>query len=173
MNRKGALRGASFVPQAPNVEGRTSMNLVFLGDTEHEKLQTEQIRVLQERELAPTVIRWTPGDMTLFSELDQLASPITMIASRHGSIPATSWTSRNPTRVRRLILLHPSLHLGLPYQPLPAPHFVPTMVVVNSKEFHPSADQLSSLVGKFFHDYALHITPESAELKDTLSLLSL
>lgn len=148
------------------------MNLIFLGDNEHAKLQAQQIQSLRQRELEPTVLSWSVGDMGVFNRLDELDPPVTLIASRHGSVPATSWTSRNPTRVRRLVLLHPSLHLGLPYQPVPAPHFVPTLVVVNSKEFHPSAEQIASVAGKLFHDYALHITSEPAELQDTLTLLA-
>lgn len=148
------------------------MNLVFLTDNEHQSLQAQQLKALQERGLEPTVLNWKVGDMEFFRDLEALPAPFILIASRHGSVPATSWTSRNPTRVRRLILLHPSLHLGLPYQPVPQPHFVPTMVVVNSKEFYPSADQITAVAGKFFHDYAIHVTSEPAELKDTLSLLS-
>lgn len=148
------------------------MNLCFLADNEHQTLQAQQIQALHERQLEPTVITWTVGDMEVFRELDALSAPTVLIASRHGAVPATSWTSRNPASVRRLILLHPSLHLGLPYQPIPAPHFVPTLVVVNSKEFYPSADHISAVAGKLFHDYALHITSEPPALTDTLSLLS-
>ncbi len=148
------------------------LNLIFVGDNEHAKLQARQVQSLRQRELEPTVMTWTVGDMSIFDRLEDLEAPVTLVASRHGSVPATSWTSRNPTRVRRLVLLHPSLHLGLPYQPVPAPHFVPTLVVVNSKEFHPSADQIASFAGKLFHDYALHITSEPAELQDTLTLLA-
>ncbi len=149
------------------------MNLVFLTDNEHQSLQAQQLLALQERGLQPSMLNWTVGDMGIFKELDALEAPLLLIASRHGAVPAASWTSRNPTKVRRLVLLHPSLHLGLPYQPVPQPHFVPTIVVVNSKEFYPSADQITAVVSKFFHDYALHITSEPAELKDTLSLLSI
>lgn len=148
------------------------MNLVFLGDNEHQSLHSQQVATLEQRGLEPAVLSWGLSDLSIFQELQQQPSPVTLLASRHGSVPATIWTSRNPGRVRRLVLLHPSLHLGLPQQALPAPHFVPTLVVVNSKEFHPAADQIAILAGKFFHDYALHITSESAELKDTLSLLA-
>lgn len=151
------------------------MTVLFLGDRDHQALQEKQVATLREREeLTFEVEFWDTSDMSIFSRLDAHPDPtLTLIGSRHGSVPATHWTARNPRRVRRLVLLHPSLHLNLPYQPLPTPHFVPTMVVCNSKEFIPSADQISMLAGKLFHDYALHITPEPMELKDTLSLISL
>ena len=150
------------------------MSLIYLGDSDHRPLQEKQVEVLSARELELQVEYWNPSDMSIFARLDAHPEPrVTLIASRHGAIPATHWTARNPNRVRRLILLHPSLHLNLPYQPPPLPHFVPTMVVANSKEFIPPADQVAALAGKLFHDYALHITPEPPELKDTLNLLSL
>lgn len=150
------------------------MSLVFLGDADHRPLQEKQVEVLAARDLELLVEYWNTSDMAIFSRLDAHAEPrLTLIASRHGAVPATHWTARNPSRVRRLILLHPSLHLNLPYQPPPVPHFVPTLVIANSKEFIPPADQVAALAGKLFHDYALHITPEPPELKDTLSLLSL
>lgn len=150
------------------------MRFFFLGDQDHQPLQEKQVATLIERELDPTVEYWNTSDMAIFARLDALPQgPLTLIASRHGAVPATHWTARNPSRVRRMVLLHPSLHLNLPYQPSPMPHFVPTMVVCNSKEFIPSADQIGALAGKLFHDYALHITSEPAELKDTLNLLSL
>lgn len=150
------------------------MTILFLGDTDHKVLQEKQVAALATRELEVVVEYWNSSDMSIFSRLDALPPErLTLIASRHGAVPATHWTARNPNRVRRLVLLHPSLHLNLPYQPPPTPHFVPTMVVCNSKEFLPSADQLGSLAGKLFHEYVLHITPEPADLKDTLSLLAL
>lgn len=153
------------------------MAIFFLGDTEHQTLQEKQVATLQKRELELLVDYWDTSDLSVFTRLEAAAekagAPITLLASRHGAIPATHWTARNPQRVRRLLLLHPSLHLTLPYQQLPAPHFVPTMVVCNSKEFIPSSAQLSVLAGKLFHDYALHITAEPLELTDTLSLIHL
>ncbi len=147
--------------------------ILFLGDSEHRALQEKQVASLLSRQLDLSVEYWDTSDLSIFSRLDSLAESVTLIASRHGAVPATHWTARNPRRVRRLLLLHPSLHLTLPYQPSPPPHFVPTLVICNSKEFIPSTDQLGLLAGKLFHDYALHITPEPAELADTLSLLSL
>lgn len=150
------------------------MKLLFLGDQDHQHLQEKQAAILAQRGLEPVVEYWSTSDMGIFARLDAAAAedPLTLVASRHGAVPATHWAARNPSRVRRLILLHPSLHLNLPYQPAPVAHFVPTLVVCNSKEFIPSADQVGELAGKLFHDYALHITPEPAELKDTLTLLS-
>jgi pimeloyl-ACP methyl ester carboxylesterase len=149
------------------------MTFLYLGDQDHKALQEKQVTTLQGRELELAVEYWDTSDMSIFARLDALPERVTLIASRHGAIPATHWTARNPGRVRRLVLLHPSLHLNLPYQPAPNPHFVPTLVVCNSKEFIPSADQIGALAGKLFHDYALHITPEPTDLVATLSLLSL
>jgi hypothetical protein len=148
--------------------------VLFLGDLEHRALQEQQVATLLARPLELSTEYWAPGDLSIFARLDALPErPLLLLASRHGAVPAVHWTARNPSRVRRLVLLHPSLHLNLPYQGAPAPHFVPTLVVCNSKEFIPSADQLAALAGKLFHDYALHITPERPELVDTLSLLAL
>lgn len=153
------------------------MAIIFLGDIEHRSLQEKQVATLESRELTLACVEyWDSNDTTIFSRLETLVAEhggaLTLVASRHGSVPATHWTSRNPRWVRRLVLLHPSLHLNLPYQPLPSPHFVPTLVVCNSKEFIPSSQQLSTLSGKLFCDYSLHITPEPSELEDTLRLLS-
>jgi hypothetical protein len=152
---------------------RHAMKLLFLGDQDHQTLQEKQVAALSGRDLDLMVEFWSTSDMGIFARLDALPPErLTLIASRHGAVPAVHWTARNPSRVRRLVLLHPSLHLNLPYQPAPTPHFVPTLVIANSKEFIPSADQIAALAGKLFHDYALHITAEPAELKDTLTLLS-
>lgn len=150
------------------------MKVLFLGDREHQALQEKQVASLLAREIELSAEYWDTSDMTIFARLDGQPEPrLTLVASRHGAVPAVHWTARNPGRVRRLVLLHPSLHLNLPYQPSPPPHFVPTLVICNSKEFIPSADQLGALAGKLFHDYALHITPELPELADTLSLLAI
>lgn len=147
---------------------------LFIGDRDHQPLQEKQVATLCARALEVTVEYWPVGDTSIFARLDSLPEdPLTLLASRHGAVPAVHWVARNPRRVRRLVLLHPSLHLNLPYQPAPLPHFVPTLVICNSKEFIPSTDQIADLAGKLFHEYALHVTAEPAELKDTLVLLAL
>lgn len=150
------------------------MLFIFLGDSDHRALQEHQVATLKDRQPSLQVEFWDPSDMSLFSRLEGLPEPhLHLIGSRHGAVAAVHFTARHPRRVRRLVLLHPSLHLNLPYQPPPTPHFVPTLVICHSKEFVPSADLIAQRAGLLFHDYALHLTPEPPELRETLSLLAL
>ena len=150
------------------------MSILYLGDEHHRPIQDKHVEVLKNRELDMQVDFWKVGDLSIFHQLDALpAEPITMIGARLGAVPAVAWTARNPSRVRRLILLHPSLHLNLPYQPAPVPHFVPTLVLCHNKEWDPSAEQIADYAGKLFHEYVIHLTSEPPELRDTLTLLAL
>lgn len=151
------------------------MNILYLGDEQFRPIQEQHIETLSRRGLEPTVHFWSPSDLRIFETLDKHPNddPLIIVGSRLGAIPAVHWTARNPNRVRRQILLHPSLHLNMPGQVAPQPHFVPTLIIHHSKEGQPNLEEVTPLAAKMFHDYALHLTPEPAELKSTLSLISL
>lgn len=150
------------------------MATVFLGDEHHRYFQEKQAETLAGRVEDLHVIYWSTEGFSVFRELDNLADkgPLVLIGSRHGAIAAVHWTARNPHRVNKLFLLHPSLHLNLAGMDLPEPHFVTTMMVCHSKVASPSYESLADLAGKFFHNYTLHLTSEPVELTSTLSLLS-
>lgn len=151
------------------------MGILFLGDEHHRYFQEKQVETLNERVEDLHVVYWSTEGFAVFRELDQAASeqPLTLIGSRHGAIPAVHWTARNPGRVARLILLHPSLHLNLAGMDVPEPHFAPTTVICHSKVTSPNYEDLAVLAGKYFLNYTLHLTPEPVELTSTLQLLAL
>ncbi len=150
------------------------MKIVYLGDEQFRPIQEEHLEVLRERKLEVEAHFWAPSELSIFEKMDQLAEePLVLMGSRLGAIPAIHWTARNPSRVRRLILLHPALHLNLPGQPAPKAHFVPTLIIHHSKEGEPTFEQLPPLAGAMFCDYALHLTPEPPALNSTLSLMVL
>ncbi len=150
------------------------MHYHYIGDDINWRLQAKHLDTLKERNLSLGSETWTPGDPDILERLDQLPSgPLTLIASRLGAIPAAHWTAENPSKVRRLILLHPSLHLNFPYQGPPKIHFIPTLLVCHQRETQPSYEEIVTLAGKLFADYSLHLTTEPAELADTLTLLTL
>lgn len=150
------------------------MNILYLGDQQFRSIQEEQVKTLQERGFEPVVHYWAPSDLSIFETLEQheLEAPLVVVGSRLGAIPAVHWTARNPNRVRRQVLLHPSLHLNFPGQVAPKPHFVPTLIVHHSKEGQPTFGEITPLAGAMFHDYALHLTPEPANMSSTLSLMA-
>lgn len=151
------------------------MNIVYLGDEPSRAIQEQQLEVLSERDLQVAPLFWNTADLAVFEQLDQQAdgNPLLLIGSRLGAIPAIHWTARNPHSVRRLVLLHPALHLNLPGEDAPKPHFVPTMIVHHSKEGNPRFEEVPPLAGAMFCDYALHLTPEPPSLRSTLSLMAL
>lgn len=151
------------------------MSLVFVGDEHHRYFQEQQIATLKERRPDLKTYFWSTEGLDFFSRLNELAGterPF-LIGSRHGAIPVVHWAARNPGKARRLVLLHPSLHLGVAGLEPPEPHFVPTMVVCHTRISSPGYDELSVLAGKMFHEYSVHLTPEPSELHSTLSLLAL
>lgn len=149
--------------------------IVFLGDDHHRYFQEKQVATLKERVSDLQVIFWPTTGFEVFGQLDRLSEKeqLFLIGSRHGAIPAIHWTARNPTKVRRQVLLHPSLHLNMPGLEAPQPHFVSTMLICHNKVVSPSHEDISDVAGKFFHDYTFHITSEPAELTSSLSLLAL
>lgn len=151
------------------------MSIVYIGDTHHRYFQEKHVETLQDRTQDLKVIFWSTEGFDVFRELDQLSAdgPLHILGSRHGAIPAVHWTARHPEKVAKLFLLHPSLHLNLSGMDVPQPHFVSTMLICHSKVTSPSADDLSDLAGKFFHNYTLHLTSEPVELQSTLKLLAL
>jgi hypothetical protein len=151
------------------------MPIVFLGDDHHRYFQEKQVETLASRLSELEVLYWSTAGLDVFTNLDRLSEngKLTLIASRHGAIPAVHWTARNREKVKRQILLHPSLHLNIPGLEAPSPHFISTMVICHSKVVSPSHEEISTLAGKLFHDYSVHLTTEPAELSSTLSLLSL
>ena len=150
------------------------MPIVFIGDEHHRYFQEKQVETLQARVEELAVLFWDTQGFRVFQKLDELSQkgPLTLIGSRHGAIPTVHWTARNPQKVARQFLLHPSLHLNLAGMEPPLPHFIPTMMVCHSKVLSPSADDLATMAGKFFHDYSIHLTSEPSELTSTLQLLS-
>lgn len=151
------------------------MQIVFIGDDHHSYFQEKQVEVLSKRAPDLKTIYWSTIGFQIFRELDELSAQekLFIVASRHGAIPASHWTARNTEKVRRMVLLHPSLHLNMPGMEAPAPHFVPTMVLCHNKVDNPSLEDISDFSGKLFHDYSVHITSEPPELEASLSLLSL
>ena len=151
------------------------MNIVFVGDEHHRYFQEQQIATLKSRKPDLEVYFWSTQGLDFFSKLDALYkdTPLYFIASRHGAIPVVHWTARNPGKASRLVLLHPSLHLSVAGLEPPEPHFVPTMVVCQTKVTSPNYEDISGLAGKLFHDYSVHLTPEPSEMTSTLSLLAL
>ena len=151
------------------------VSIVFVGDEHHRYFQEQQLATLKERKPDIEVYFWSTQGLDFFSKLDQLAEKEKpyFIGSRHGAIPVVHWTARNPGKARRLVLLHPSLHLGVAGLEPPEPHFVPTMVGCQSKITSPGYEEIAALAGKMFHDYSVHLTPEPSALKSTLSLLAL
>ncbi len=138
-------------------------------------MQERQYGVLTDRGLSIARSTWQTGDPAILEELTERSAdaPLTLIASRLGAVPAIAWTAQNPNRTRRLILLHPSLHLSIPEFGSTSPHFVPTLVVHQSKLPEPSLEVMSSLARALFHDHSLHSTAEPDHLPATLALLSL
>lgn len=151
------------------------MPIVFLGDDHHRYFQEAQRDALSERVDDLEVLFWSTEGLNIFYDLDRLAErdKLFLIGSRHGAIPAVHWTARNPQKVKKQVLLHPSLHLTMPGLEPPAPHFVSTTLVLNSKITNPSHEEVTTVAGKLFHDYSVHLTPEPAELTSTLKLLAL
>ena len=150
------------------------MSVIFIGDDHHRYFQEKQVETLQERLPDLEVIYWSTVGLEIFRQLDQLTAaekPLTLVGSRHGAIVSVQWTARNHDKVKRQVLLHPSLHLNAPGLEPPNPHFIPTMVICHTKVASPGFEEISSLAGKFFHEYSVHLTPESSELTSTLSLL--
>ena len=151
------------------------MPIVFIGDEHHRYFQEHQVATLQSRVDDLKVLYWDTQGFQIFRQLDELAKQgsLTLLGSRHGAIAAVHWTARNPGKVSRQFLLHPSLHLNLAGMEPPVPHFIPTMMVCHTKVASPSHEDLATLTGKFFHDYSVHLTSEPAELTSTLQLLNL
>jgi hypothetical protein len=151
------------------------VSIVFVGDEPHRYFQDQQVATLKKRKPDLEVYFWSTQGMDFFSKLDALAEKgrLFLIGSRHGAIATVHWTARNPSKASRLVLLHPSLHLGVAGLEPPEPHFVPTMVVCHTKITSPGYDDINSVAGKFFHDYSMHLTPEPSEMTSTLSLLAL
>lgn len=151
------------------------MGIVFLGDEHHRYFQEKQAETLKARVEDLQVVYWSTEGFSVFRDLDLAAvkqPPLTLIGSRHGAIPAVHWTARNPGRVSKLFLLHPSLHLNLTGMDVPEPHFVPTIMICHSKVTSPNYEDLAVLAGKYFHNYTLHLTSEPVELTSTLQLLA-
>lgn len=151
------------------------MSIVFVGDEHHRYFQDQQIATLKNRKPDIEVYFWSTVGLDFFSKLDELARDNRpyFIASRHGAIPVVHWTARNPEKAARLVLLHPSLHLSVSGLEPPQPHFVPTMLVCQTKVTSPHYEELAALAGKMFHDYSVHLTSEPSEMTSTLSLLAL
>ncbi len=151
------------------------MPIVFIGDDHHRYFQEKQAETLSERSEDLQVLYWPTVGLEIFKQLDELAAEdkLLLIASRHGAIPVVHWTARNPSKVRKQILLHPSLHLNIPGLEAPESHFIPTMVFCHSKVASPSHEEIATLAGKLFHDYSVHLSTEPAELTSTLRLLAL
>lgn len=151
------------------------MSIVFVGDDYHKYFQKKQVEVLLDRVPDLKVLYWPTVGLEIFEELDELSQDDTLflIGSRHGAIPAAHWTARNPQKVTRQVLLHPSLHLNIPGMEAPLPHFIPTMVICHDKVSQPTHEEISTLAGKLFHEYNVHLTSEPAEMTSTLSLLAL
>ena len=151
------------------------MKTFFLGDEDHRSIQEPQLETLQERDLELGFSYWNGDPELAYSQLQEFASdgPIHLIASRLGALPAIHWTAHRPQRVRRLILLQPALHLNLAGQPMPKPHFVPTLIICHTRESNPSPAHMMSLAGKMFLSYSAQYTPEPSELESTLKLLAL
>lgn len=151
------------------------MPLVFVGDTPHRYFQEKQVETLRKRASDLEVHFWSTEGFGIFSDLDRSAEEgrLFLIASRHGAIATVQWVARNPDKVERLVLLHPSLHLNLAGMDAPTPHFVPTTVICHSRVSNPGYEEIAQRAGSFFHDYSIHLTPEPMELTSTLSLLTL
>lgn len=151
------------------------MTIVYVGDDHHKYFQKLQVETLKKRVPDLEVLFWPTVGLETFEQLDQLKEKgrLFLIGSRHGAIPVVHWTARNPQWVSRQVLLHPSLHLNIPGLEAPVPHFVSTMVVCHSKVSSPDHEEISTLAGKLFHEYSVHLTSEPAELTSTLSLLAL
>jgi hypothetical protein len=151
------------------------VKIVFVGDEHHRYFQEQQVACLKKRKADLETYFWSTEGMDFFSKFDALAqdSRLFLIGSRHGAIPAVHWTARNPDKVGRLVLLHPSLHLSLAGLEPPDPHFVPTMVVCQTKVTSPNYDDIAAIAGRMFHDYSVHLTSEPSEMTSTLSLLAL
>lgn len=151
------------------------MPIVFVGDDHHRYFQEKQVETLEKRCENLEVLYWSTVGLQIFSRLDELAlsENLLLIGSRHGAIPVVHWTARNPSKARKLVLLHPSLHLNIPGLESPVPHFVTTTLICHSRVSNPDGEELCSMAGKFFHDYSVHLTSEPAELNSSLSLLSL
>lgn len=149
--------------------------VVFVGDEHHRYFQEKQSLVLTERRPDTEVIYWSTVGLETMTQLDVLGQhqPLILIASRHGAIPVLHWVARNPGKTRKLVLLHPSLHLNFPGLEAPDPHFISTTIICHSKASSPGYEEIAEMAGKFFHDYSLHLTSEPAELKSTLTLLTL
>lgn len=151
------------------------MSTIFVGDEHHRSFfQEAQVSTLSERVESLKALYWSTEGMQIFKEIDDLftGEKLTLIASRHGAIPVVHWTARNQDKVKKQILLHPSLHLNLPGMEAPVPHFVSTMVVCHSKVVSPNHEEIATFAGKLFHEYSVHLTTEPAELTSTLKLLS-
>lgn len=150
------------------------MKIVFVGDEHHRYFQEKQVAAVEKRIPELEVLYWSTAGFEVFRQLDELSAQekLFLVASRHGAIPTIHWTARNPEKVRKQVLLHPSLHLNMPGLEAPLPHFVPTILICHSKVTSPSSDDISEVAGNFFHDYSIHITSESEELAASLSLLS-
>lgn len=151
------------------------MATIFIADSEHAKVQSLQQDSLAKRDLEVISLSWVVGSSDIFKELDVIAaSNSTIIASFHGAVAAAHWVAQHPRLVRRLVLIQPSLHLGLPNQPLPPPHFVPTQVHWSTSAASiESTGLISALCGKLFYDYTLQFSAEPPDFATTLSLLSL
>lgn len=151
------------------------MKIVFVGDEHHRYFQEQQVACLQKRTPHLEVYFWSTQGMDFFSKLNSFAEKerLFLIGSRHGAIPVAHWTARNPDKAGRLVLLHPSLHLSLAGLEPPEPHFVPTMVVCQTKVTSPNYEEIGVVAGKMFHDYSMHLTSEPSEMTSTLSLLAL
>lgn len=151
------------------------MQVVFVGDDHHKYFQKKQVETLKSRVADLNVIYWPTVGLEIFEQLDTIAEEgrLFLIGSRHGAIPLVHWASKNPNKVIRQILLHPSLHLNIPGLESPTPHFISTMVICHNKVSTPTHEEISTLAGKFFHEYNVHLTSEPAELTSTLSLLTL
>lgn len=151
------------------------MTTIFISDSEHVSVQSLQQDSLAKRALEVISLSWTVGSSDIFSELDAIkASHSTIIASFHGAVAAAHWVAQHPRLVRRLILIQPSLNLGLPNQPLPPPHFVPTQVHWSTSAASiENTSLISTICGKLFYDYTLQFSAEPPDFATTLSLLSL
>lgn len=151
------------------------MKTYFLGDDDHRSIQESQLETLQQRGLDLGFSYWDGNPEQAFKNLEEFApqEPILLIASRLGALPAIHWTAENPSRIRRLILLQPALHLNLAGLNMPKPHFVPTLIVCHSRESNPNPAHMMTLAGKMFLSYSAEYTPEPPTLESTLSLLAL
>lgn len=151
------------------------VSIIFVGDEHHRYFQDSQVETLKQRKPDLDIYFWSTVGLDFFSRLDSASQrgPLYLIGSRHGSIPVVHWAARNPNKTRRIVLLHPSLHLSAAGLEPPEPHFVPTMVVCHTKITSPSYDDIANVAGKLFHDYSIHLTSEPSELTSTLNLLAL